>query len=352
MTTQQESVKVPVQRYYRKIIKIRAVDSPNVRFALWQQSQGLTPTNEVVVPGVLTWNDYLKRRTTWPPNKQRISLDAEFPDGEGIMLYPMEWLIRAETLADYYERIKMPRQARAIGIDPAEGGDDTVMCAVDEYGLLEMEAVKTPNTAVITSKAIAFGTRLKVPPAKWVFDRGGGGKQHADRLREQGYPVQTVSFGESISQPIKAGGGRVTTREKIEQKEAKYTYFNRRAEMYGALNLLLDPYYERGFALPTRYQELHRQLSLIPEMLDAEGRLKLPPKHKKSPNSTEQTMVDLIGCSPDEADSLVLAVWGLTHEIRNAVAGAMWDLNSLPSKGDDDGDTNTIGGMWNPDDFI
>jgi len=38
----------------------------------------------------------------------------------------------------------------------------------------------------------------------------------------------------------------------------------------------------------------------------------LPPK-RKVPNSRVQTMIDLCGHSPDEADALALAVYGLSR---------------------------------------
>jgi hypothetical protein len=51
-------------RYYRKIIRIRAEDSPNVRRAMEYVKVGRKPLGEIVVPGVLTYDDYKKRRAT------------------------------------------------------------------------------------------------------------------------------------------------------------------------------------------------------------------------------------------------------------------------------------------------
>ncbi len=171
-------------RYYRKIIKIRAVDSPNVQYALEQKRLGLNVTNEVLIPGILTYDEYLKRRATWDEVRQRIGLDADFWEGADILLYPPDRLDYAETLARNLKG--QSRKAIAIGIDPAEGGDSTTMAAVDHLGLIELVAKKTPNTAVITSEAIAFMNKHGVEPEKLGFDRGGGGQQHADRLRQMG----------------------------------------------------------------------------------------------------------------------------------------------------------------------
>jgi hypothetical protein len=113
--------------------------------------------------------------------------------------------------------------------------------------------------------------------------------------------------------------------EAIIEKEERYHFKNRRAEMYGTLRVFLDPSLKRyvgnkdeftGFGLPAEYIELRRQLSLIPLSYDQEGRLYLLPKYKRSPNSTERTLTEIIGCSPDEADALVLAIHAMQHLTR------------------------------------
>lgn len=306
-------------RYYRKIIRIRAIDSPNVRWALAQQRSGQQPTGEILVPGVLTWQDYKKRLATWDAVRICVGLDAQFYEGAEVLMFPPDWLNRAERFADALQG--RPRQAKAIGVDPAEGGDKTSMAVIDELGLIELVSRKTPDTSVVTSEALALMRRHNVLPENVVFDRGGGGKQHADRLRQQGYPVRTVAFGEALTVQPKRGI-RVLP-EKIEQKEQHYAWVNRRAQMYGELRDMLDPIRPQGFALPAKYVELRRQLGPIPLTFDPEGRLYLLPKNKKDKDSKVKTLVELIGNSPDEADSLVLALHGLLHKSQRKVAGAI-----------------------------
>jgi len=309
-------------RLFRKVIRIRAEDSPNIRLALAQQRAGREPDGEVLVQGVLTWDEYLKRRATWDKVRQCVGLDAEFYEGAEVLLFPPEWLNRAEGLA---EKLRgTVRHAKAVGIDPAEGGDKTAMAAVDELGLVELVSKKTPDTSVVTGEALAFMHRHGVAPANVIFDRGGGGKEHADRLRAQGFPVRTVAFGESVN--LDPRRGLVLVEERMVNREERYAYKNRRAEMYGELRQLLDPArVGNGFALPNWepvYVELRRQLSLIPLTYDGEGRLELLPKNRRD-GDTRECLTELLGCSPDEADAVVLGIWGMQNKPMRRVVGAL-----------------------------
>lgn len=308
--------------FYRKVIKITALDSPNVQIGMKQQSYGWEPDNDIIVPGVKSWGDFQKNLALWDDVKKTVSLYAEFYEGVDLLLYPPQWLDRANLLAETLSLTG--RKARAIGVDPAEGGDKTSWSVVDDLGLMYQLSKKTPDTAVITAETLALMHRFDVPAEQVLFDSGGGGKQHADRLREQGYQVRTIGFGETVMPPPKR---MVFTPldDKIENKEERYVYKNRRAEMYGELSLLLDPGYNpQGFAIPAVYNELRRQLAPMPRLYDPEGRLRMLPKNKRDKTSKELTLLDLLGCSPDEADSLVLAVYGLVNRSKRATAGAAW----------------------------
>lgn len=275
-----------------------------MQLALEQKLAGKVPSEEVLIPGVLSWNDYQKRRATWPAVRQSIGLDAVFHESASL-LFPPDLLVKAERIAD--ENRNLPRDAVSIGIDPAEGGDYTVMVAIDELGVIELLSKKTPDTSVITGEAIAFMNKHRVPPQRVFFDRGGGGKEHADRLTYQGYPVKSVGFGEAISQEPKRGV--IHLEERISIRTEKYAYKNRRVEMYAMLRERL----QKGFGIPAELTELHRQLSPIPLCYDDEGRMYLPPKPE---------LISIIGNSPDEADALVLAIYGLTVKVVRKLATA------------------------------
>lgn len=313
----------PRQRYYRKIIHISADDSPNVRLGKWQEANKRTITDEIVVPGVLPYLEYRKRRDTWDAIRQTICLDGQFYVGAEVLLYPPNWLNRAERLAD--NLIGVARAAKAIGVDPGEGGDPTAIAVIDELGLIEMLSKQTPDTSEITGMVLAMMNKYGVVPDNVMFDRGGGGKEHADRLRSQGYNVRTVMFGEAVTPGYRRGV--VSSEARNEAKELRLVYINRRAQMYGEFREMLDPgnpanQQGGGFALPAIYTELRRQLSPIPLLYDPEGRLYLPKKNKRSPNSNERTLSDIIGCSPDQADALVVAIHCMLHKDPKVKVGA------------------------------
>ena len=98
-----------------------------------------------------------------------------------------------------------------------------------------------------------------------------------------------------------------------EGPDAKQAYKNRRAEMYGKLREFLNPDREEGvFALPPCCHELRQELSVLPLQYDSEGRMLLLPKaHNTAGPHQGPSLRQLLGRSPDRADSLILAVWVL-----------------------------------------
>lgn len=310
--------------YHRKIIKVKASDSPNVRLALKEIEAGRKPSRKIIIPGVVSWDDYSKRRKLWDPIKQSIGLDAEFYEGSEVLMFPPDWLNRAEELARNLPSNK-ERQAVSMGLDCAEGGDSTVWTIVDHLGIIKQISIKTSDTSDIPGRTIALINEYDLDPANVFVDIGGGGKQHADNLKSKGYPVTTIAFGSSPT-PVTIPPNKWAKREASEEaKENRSVYKNKRAEMYGILRDLLDPETEgSGFAIPDKLTELRRQLAPLPLLYDGEGRLFLPPKDKPSSTYTGETIRSILGCSPDEADSLVLATYGLKYPNRKIKVGALF----------------------------
>jgi hypothetical protein len=300
-------------RFYRKVMKIKAEDSPNVRYALAEIAAGKPVSNTELIPGVKSYRDYIKHRQTWDKIKQCVGLDAEFYDGEEQDMFPATWLNASESQAML---LPYPRKGEAMGVDTAEGGDSTCWTIIDRYGVIDLISEKTADTNVIPSKTLALMHQYGVPAGMVNFDRGGGGKQHADVLRAKGYPVKTTAFGskskEEISRRVK------TIHERREMDELRYSYRNRRAQMYHELAIALDiNRHAKPFAIPARFEAFRDQLKHFPLQYDGEGVIWLPPKNKPDPTSNKESLVDIIGHSPDEADSLVLAY----HQLKWAGRG-------------------------------
>jgi hypothetical protein len=297
----------PPARYAVKVIRVRAEDSPNVRRGLYLRTEGLAPDDRAVLPGVLTWSEYLYRRATLDPARASVGLDGLFYEGPELKLFPPDWLAHACRLHDSLENSRR-RGVRGMGVDPGEGGAETALYVVDDHGVLDRFAERTPDTSVIEGLITDAARRNGVPAHRVCIDRGGGGKQIADRLRARGLQVRTVAFGEAASAEPRRWRALFGTR--VDEQERKYEYRNRRAQLYGELSELCDPR-NGGFALPPADAELLRQLDVMPKAYDEEGRLWLPPKGKRDEKDTRRTITDMLGCSPDRADALALAAHGL-----------------------------------------
>jgi hypothetical protein len=220
-------------------------------------------------------------------------LHGHFYEGDQAMLFPATWLETAMDRRRWAELQQQSRRVQAIGVDVAAGGrDNTCWTLVDEHGVIEQIALDVADTMQIVGRTLALIRDHHIQSTRVAMDAGGGGKQLADRLSEQGYPVSLVGFGESA--------------------DAKQTYKNRRAELYGLLRERLKPDRDQGqFILPPESHELRHELTVLPLIYDSEGRLILPPKSRSSARPGEVSIEKLLGRSPDRADSLALAVWVL-----------------------------------------
>jgi hypothetical protein len=312
--------------FYRKVIQIKAIDSPNVRLGIAQKDNGKEPTGQIIIPGVKPYNEYIKNRKLWNTIEQSVGLDAEFYEGFSVMLYPKEWL----ELASKRRHTNSRGTKITMGVDSAEGNDNTCWAICNESGLIEILGLKTPDTTEIVSRTLGLMSQYKVRPENVLFDRGGGGKQHADVLRQKGHNVTTVAFGAAPSPDKRKGHSTVQMRTK--DVETSSIYKNRRAEMYASLRTMLRPDGDYQFALPHNLlhrkrtdggPSLYEQLVPMPLLYDGEGKMYLPPKRKKDPKDKAESLLEILGCSPDEADALVLATFGLLRKPPKRVAGGL-----------------------------
>lgn len=308
--------------HYRKVFQFRAVDSPNVKLGIAQKEAGIEPTDEMIVPGVMEYSVYQKHLKMLNEMRRSVTLEAEFYEGKGLKMFPKEWMDRAEKVHEYVELLKdakkLVRKAMGMGVDSAEGGDNTAYAVVDKYGLIHLEYAKTPNTDEIYRRTLELMRRFGLSGDQVVFDTGGGGKQHADRLRAEGYPVRAVGFSDSIAVPPQHGTVQVEQRqEKVEEKSA---FKDMRSKLFGTLHNMLDPGAAgidsadlKTFAIPRDCWELRQELEPIP-LTYKDGKMYLIPKHKPNKDYKGDTLVGLIGHSPDLADATVLAIYAMMEE--------------------------------------
>lgn len=321
----------------RHVIHIDGQDSPNVRLGMRLAASGHKGPWPLVIPGLLSYPEYLIRNQEWDEVAIRTRLRGLFYEGADALLFPMTWLDRAQgefkiLAARFRAAIQAgkplaPRKGRAMGIDVAMGGrDDTVWTIVDEFGVLEQIILDTPNTMEIPGRTINLMKKHGMPAGNVAIDMGGG-KPIFDRLAEQGYHIHGVHFGgaagEGVSDPKKADA-------------AKKAYKNKRAELYGTLREFLDPSLRplNPFVLPDSDHLLRQELAILPIMYDSDSRLVLPPKDRPSGGASGgsggskkvKTIKEMLGGrSPDRADSLALAAWVAKH----GVATEYWTVSAV-----------------------
>lgn len=330
----------PVITHHRRCIEITAKDSDNVALALWEVEQGLPVSHTTVVPGQLTWAEYQHRLATFTKQQITESLLARWYDGPEERLVPDEWLQFANGVAKSLSPRRTGR--RWLGVDPGEGGDDSAWCVIDGSGVLALVSLKTPDTNAVYGRTCQMAREWSLSWEDVVFDYGGGGKEHVDRLRASGFMARGVRFG-AIKREVKRAMTLYQERKEIEEETAGYV--NRRSEMAYEVRMLLerpapltDPAQIEAvarsgakkvpekppFALPLPMcDELCRQLRAVPLMWDEQGRFRLIPKNPPAARPDDPNCFrNRIGRSPDQFDAFCLAVWGMNHQPTRTEAGA------------------------------
>jgi|GEM_PF-2074495 Terminase-like family. len=278
----------------RKVIHISGLDSPNVQIGIRWKEKGNPGPPPVVISGLLTYDEFVRREATWDDVKKTTRLYGRFYEGDQALLFPMQWLDAAMNLQRWQELKRRQRTVEAVGVDVAAGGrDNSCWTLIDRFGLIEQIVLDLSNTMEIVGHTVRLIQTHNLPADCVAIDAGGGGKQIADRLHEQGFYVRSIGFGEAA--------------------DDSQAHKNRRAELYGNLRRLLDPERENGgFLLPPDAAELRQELAILPLQYDSEGKMFLPPKDPRPNQATHiRSLRQILGRSPDRADSLALAAWAL-----------------------------------------
>ncbi len=295
---------------FRKVIRIDGLDVPNVKMGIRCSEEGRPGEPPVLIPGLLTYQNFVRHQAHWNEVMRTTRLHGQFYEGKYQFLFPNLVLDRAMDRQRWEDLCQQDRQAEAMGVDVAAGGrDHTCWTIIDRFGVIEQIVRDMKNSMEIVGFTIELLQQYKLEANRAAFDAGGGGKQIADRLHEQGLYVQTIYFGQGAND--------------------KQAYLNRRTEMYGILAELFDLDREEGvFALPPDAQQLRAELNILPRKYDSEGRLVLPPKEAgRSGPQQEKSIRQLLGRSPDRADSLVLAVsaFDIWKHFQDSSKHVYWD---------------------------
>lgn len=278
--------------FIRKTFELGVEVSPNIRLAIAQKKKGLPITGEILIPGVKPYDEYREQLKLWDPIQICVCLNGRFYKGSDVRLYPDHLITKAKVKATK----PYDKKPTHMGIDTGQGTANTVWTLGNKYGITQQIAKRTKDTSVIPDETIRLIRTHNIDPKNVGFDLGGGGKEHADQVRKQGYPVQLIAFGGSVVTPPKSGINPLRERQRTSEEQKAFK--NRRAQIFWLVReLLID-----GYAIPGHLSRLLFQMSKVPILYDKDGMFYMLPKTKKE-GSNEKTLIDVIGYSPDELDS-------------------------------------------------
>ena len=195
-------------------------------------------------------------------NEARVEVYGEFPAQNDEQMFPIHAIDEAMRRPAWND----PTAPVVMGVDPARGGDTTVLRVRRGRDLIAKRRYNSGDLMVVVGHIIEAIQEFS--PAMTVIDEAGLGFGVVDRLREQGYVVRGFNFGSKATKPQR--------------------FQNKRAEVYHACAEWL-----RTASVPFD-AKLKKDLLMI---------------RKGDPTSKGQmTLVskDDMAYSPDDADALVM----------------------------------------------
>ncbi|HYD07180.1 MAG TPA: hypothetical protein VEC60_15695 [Reyranella sp.] len=236
-----------------------------------------------VIPGAITRTLIEERRRAWGTDDPRWigRVEGEFPLNAQLSLMSLTLIEQAAA------KTPTAKDGKHLGVDIAGDGDDSdanVATELTDRTVTHQERWTGLDLMATTGRIVQIARDRKVPWENVHIDSNGIGAGVYSRLREQGYPVDGVNFGEGAK-----GDWAGTTKGE--------TYANRRAELHCVAALL----FREG------------QLCIGPEYEDT--RVDLAAAALGPPNSNGDVTVEpkkkvkkILGRSPDCGDSLLLAL--------------------------------------------
>lgn len=184
---------------------------------------------------------------------------------------------------------------RIMAVDPAEYGDDSTS-VMFRQGRVAKRLGKWNGLGTMETVGRVGLIADKEKPDVIYVDATGVGTGVADRLKEEGYPVVRVHFGESPRD-----GDR---------------YVLRRDELWGEMNEWLE---DAPASIPDD-DDLASQLTSVQYGYDSKRRVKLEPKEKMKDRGLH---------SPDDGDALALTFYGARAMNAGADAGKFRRLRGI-----------------------
>jgi len=230
-------------------------------------------------PALTTMEWILERKEEWGQHSPMFvsRVLGEFPEEGEDTLIPLSWCERAVTRG---EKKSVPHTDKVyLGLDVARyGTNKTVLTVYQPDRVKSISGIQNRSTmdavSLVVKEAVSAGAKLMQVT---VDDTGLGGGV-VDRLRELGYPVLAINFSQKPTDPMHFRA----IRDEI---------FWHLRELFRSDEIIL-PYNEKLMA----------QLSSIKYKINARnGRIEIETKDDMKKRGLE---------SPDEADSLAIAVWG------------------------------------------
>jgi hypothetical protein len=195
-------------------------------------------------------------------NEARIEVYGGFPVENDEQLFPPHLIDAAMARPAWND----PTAPLIMGVDPARGGDKTVMRLRRGRDLVAKRQHNETDTMAIV--ALVVEAIQEFSPDAVVIDEGGLGYGIVDRLREMGYAVQGFNFGWKSTKPK--------------------TFANRRAQVYAAAREWI-----KTASIPPDPKLKRDLLAIKRDNPTTRGQMQLVSKDK-------------MAFSPDDADALAM----------------------------------------------
>tara|TARA_R110000868_G_scaffold11036_4_gene54252 strand:- start:3061 stop:4392 length:1332 start_codon:yes stop_codon:yes gene_type:complete len=256
------------------VITLSCLDHPNV------------VSGEDVIPGAVTreWVDEMRskycRDGEEPAPAWYSRVLGEFPPAGSNTLVSMAAL---DALSDFVPDVMVPR---SIGVDIARMGDDeSVLTVLDEHRrVIAVESWRKVDLMETVGRILNAMQRHRVEARYVGVDVCGMGAGVSDRLREQGYKVTPVDFGEGPKGDYASILGR------------DMRFKNRRNEAHAVFQALVR---EKQISIPRQYAQTRADLASVIYGYASDGKFRVESKDE---------IRDRVRRSPDFGDSLLIAL--------------------------------------------